>query len=275
MFFLSLPLIHSAQTHYYTKGKTDTYQLKTSDNIYRGYLKSYLTDGARIFSSPLRWNANQWVVAGLSLGVGTAIFYYDEEIQSFFQRNTTETGRKITEYSFEKLGRGSYLLASLAGVYGLSYWIKNIRLRKVALMGIKSFVLSGVFVQFPKMLLNRHRPFHDTPSDPYCFEGLKMKPKDWYRSMPSGHTISAFSIATVFASEYQSTVWAPILSYGLASLVGVSRCYDNKHWASDVFIGAICGYAIGKLVYQSDKWNIKLYPTATSQSAGLNVSLSF
>ena len=39
-----------------------------------------------------------------------------------------------------------------------------------------------------------------------------------------------------------------LLSYGLAGLAGLSRIYDNKHWASDVFLGAALGTVIGKAV---------------------------
>ena len=34
----------------------------------------------------------------------------------------------------------------------------------------------------------------------------------------------------------------PIISYGLASLVGISRIIEDTHWASDVFVGAVLGY---------------------------------
>jgi membrane-associated phospholipid phosphatase len=39
-----------------------------------------------------------------------------------------------------------------------------------------------------------------------------------------------------------------VLSYGLASIAGFSRIYDDKHWTSDVFLGAALGTAVGKAV---------------------------
>ena len=65
-----------------------------------------------------------------------------------------------------------------------------------------------------------------------------------HSSFPSGHTIAAFSIATVFAERYRKHRWVPWVSYGLASLVGFSRIPLQAHFPSDVFAGAALGYII-------------------------------
>jgi membrane-associated phospholipid phosphatase len=67
-------------------------------------------------------------------------------------------------------------------------------------------------------------------------------------SFPSGHTIAAFSIATVFANRYPNPRWHIWLAYGLASLVGFSRVSRQSHFPSDVFAGAALGYAIAHYV---------------------------
>ena len=73
------------------------------------------------------------------------------------------------------------------------------------------------------------------------------------RSFPSGHTSMAFTFASVVAEE-ASQRWprthrfvAP-LAYGLATGVGLARMYNDKHWASDVALGAAIGTLSGKLV---------------------------
>jgi membrane-associated phospholipid phosphatase len=67
-------------------------------------------------------------------------------------------------------------------------------------------------------------------------------------SFPSGHAIAAFSIATVFANRYRQHRWAPWVAYGLAGLVGFSRVTLQAHFPSDVFAGAVLGYAISHYV---------------------------
>jgi len=65
---------------------------------------------------------------------------------------------------------------------------------------------------------------------------------------PSGHTIAAFSIATVFAERYRRRHWVPWLSFGLASLVGFSRITLQAHFPSDFFAGAVLGYTVSHYV---------------------------
>ena len=65
-------------------------------------------------------------------------------------------------------------------------------------------------------------------------------------SFPSGHTIAAFSIATVVARRYGNHRWVPYAAYGLAGLVGLSRVSLSTHFLSDVFVGGALGYSISR-----------------------------
>ncbi len=40
----------------------------------------------------------------------------------------------------------------------------------------------------------------------------------------------------------------PVIAYSAASLIGVSRITENKHWVTDVVVGAALGYLTGKHV---------------------------
>jgi membrane-associated phospholipid phosphatase len=64
---------------------------------------------------------------------------------------------------------------------------------------------------------------------------------------PSGHSIAAFSVATVMSRRYGKTHrWVPYLAYGLAATVGFSRVTTLAHFPSDVFLGAALGYSVGR-----------------------------
>jgi membrane-associated phospholipid phosphatase len=67
-------------------------------------------------------------------------------------------------------------------------------------------------------------------------------------SFPSGHAITAFSIATIFADRYSRHRWVPWVAYGLAATVGFSRITTQAHFTSDVFVGAVLGYSISHYV---------------------------
>ena len=81
-----------------------------------------------------------------------------------------------------------------------------------------------------------------------------------YNSFPSGHTAQAFAAATFLSEEYKSKFkWMPYLAYGIASSVGVLRMANNKHYISDVLVGAGLGILSMKMSYLTHqyKWGKK------------------
>jgi membrane-associated phospholipid phosphatase len=83
----------------------------------------------------------------------------------------------------------------------------------------------------------------------------------------------------VFADEYESP-WVGALTYSLACLVGWERLYDDKHWASDVWAGAVLGTVVGKsVVYLHKKTDgtVSLAPLIepSTGSYGMSVQIRF
>lgn len=72
-------------------------------------------------------------------------------------------------------------------------------------------------------------------------------------SFPSGHTITAFAVATIFAERYKRHRWVPWVAYPLAGLIGFSRVSLQSHFPSDVFAGAVLGYSISRYVVLPQK----------------------
>lgn len=72
-------------------------------------------------------------------------------------------------------------------------------------------------------------------------------------SFPSGHTITAFAVATIFAERYKRHRWVPWVAYPLAGLIGFSRISLQSHFPSDVFAGAVLGYSISRYVVLQQK----------------------
>jgi membrane-associated phospholipid phosphatase len=87
-----------------------------------------------------------------------------------------------------------------------------------------------------------------------------------YDSMPSGHTIISWAIATPFAEEYD----APWL-YGIAGVTNLARVGSRQHWVSDTVAGSLLGYAIGKTFWAAGKETAKGSPRVVfgPQSIGL------
>ena len=79
---------------------------------------------------------------------------------------------------------------------------------------------------------------------------LKTRPNGSPYSFPSEHSTFAFTNATVLFNEFNET--APILAYSgyaFATTTGVFRMLNNKHWLSDVLVGAGIGILVTELVY--------------------------
>ncbi len=99
------------------------------------------------------------------------------------------------------------------------------------------------------------------------------------QSMPSDHSILAWSFAHVVASEYPG--WATkITVYSLATSVSAARVVARKHFPSDVFVGGVLGYYIGGYVVRrrstsSSFDNISLAPVRTPNGTGIELSYNF
>ena len=65
---------------------------------------------------------------------------------------------------------------------------------------------------------------------------------------PSGHTASAFAVATVIAERYHEHRWVPWAAYGTALVLSLSRLPAQAHFSSDIFIGAAMGYSFSHFV---------------------------
>ncbi len=91
-----------------------------------------------------------------------------------------------------------------------------------------------------------------------------------YVSFPSGHTAQAFAAATFLGEEYRHRIkWMPYAAYGVATSVGILRMANNKHYISDVLVGAGIGFLSMKLSYWTHryKWGKrKDKPKVTSHS---------
>ena len=118
----------------------------------------------------------------------------------------------------------------LAGLLVLLFGGEN-RFTAVASAGSAAFVGFCTFVSIKK-LSGRKRP---CAIEPHCWAHLL--PPDQF-SFPSGHTITAFSVA-VSLSAFYSNLTVPLLFCAVS--IAVSRILLGMHFLSDVVVGAILG----------------------------------
>ena len=236
------------------------------------YFKDIFTDAGYAASSPSRWEKSDWVTASIMAGFTGVFFLLDDEIKEGFQdvRNTTTDDLSAI---FERFGNGTFTIPALAGLYLYGRFGEDDKIERTALLATESFLVSGLFSTILKVSAGRHRPSKDNSAD--IFDGPSISNK----SFPSGHTTTAFSLATVVSSEYDHIPLIAPISYGLATLTGFSRLNDNKHWASDVFFGAALGYFTSKtlLHLHSNKkgQHFMIYPRVDRNGGGIVLGRKF
>lgn len=102
-------------------------------------------------------------------------------------------------------------------------------------------------------------------------------------SMPSGHSAQAFVSATLLDMEYRDTSpWISVGGYLCAATTGYLRVANNRHWASDVLIGAGIGIASVKLVYLTHRYrwgkipsSAVIVPTLYPKGGGVAFAMKF
>lgn len=77
-------------------------------------------------------------------------------------------------------------------------------------------------------------------------------------SFPSGHTAFAFTLAEVLHQEFKDKPIVYITGYTIATTVGAMRILNNRHWFSDVMVGAGIGMAATKLIYATHQYKWKM-----------------
>ena len=122
-----------------------------------------------------------------------------------------------------------------ASFYAAGLLRKDKYAQNTALLAGQAFLDTQIVSVVFKSLTRRVRP-RDIPLDgDYTHT--------WYKAngpavsgrygFPSGHTLFAFSVATIFAQRYRRHRWVP---------------WARSHFPSDALMGSILGYAIGRYV---------------------------
>jgi membrane-associated phospholipid phosphatase len=100
-----------------------------------------------------------------------------------------------------------------------------------------------------KGIVGRERPTGE-PAEPHEFFPFRGFLSSQRSSFPSGHTAAAFAFATSLTEETarrwpHAVRFVAPAGYAGATLVGLSRIYNDEHWASDVMMGAAVGTLSG------------------------------
>ena len=260
-------------------------ELVYEDGVYaidKDYLLSWGLNPYRFFTAPLRFDETDWLIAAGVAGTVGALFLADEVLVDFWQDNIRGSFTNDAADVFRPLGEFNNLLYGTLGAYGVAEVLDSTgaidarREKAAALMSAQSLVLTALLTQGSKYITGRKRPA-DT-DDRFDFNG----PGDFDTndSFWSGHASEVFAVASVISEVYaEDEPWVPYVAYTLAGGTALSRVNDDRHWFSDIAVGAAAGYFIGKLVTRFNPFladqGIGVEPLVQEGGQGLNFTYNF
>lgn len=252
-----------------------------------GYFPSLIHNFGEQAVAPVHFKTKQWLMTGAAAGITAGLIFIDNDIDDWatVQKDRHKWVNKASPFITE-FGSNAGIF-SVAGFGLLSAAFKNEKGVQSSLLASQAVFTSGVWVQFIKHIACRERPFSAyinsrqegghwyEPFSQFDQDFIPKKPGSSFDAFPSGHTATAFSIATVFAMQYKDKPAIPIISYSAATLVGLSRLTEHEHWASDVFVGALIGYVCGRQVVSHYNKTHKDKPTSMPSRSKGGAELSF
>lgn len=142
------------------------------------------------------------------------------------------------------------------------------RHRKLAFLLVIAYLVSGIFSQIFKTIIMAPRPsvYFATHKCKFYLDTF-VNSRVGFRSFPSGHSASAFAMATIF-STYFTRKSVSVLSLVFGVLIGYSRIYLAHHFLIDVWGGAIIGILFASLsIVWYDVISSKIIKIVTKQSS--------
>ena len=242
------------------------------------------SDLKQSFTKPFHMSKKDWGNFGKFTLATVALSFADEPIQrgALKLRNKNTGLNNVSKYITNFGGiYEAYTLAAF-GAYGFIF--KNGKMKTTTLLATQAYITASAVESVAKYLSGRTRPSYYPDgtepeprfTGPFSKTATNSSGKKVYSSFPSGHTTVAFAAATVFALEYKDKPLVPIIAYSAATMIGLSRITENKHWATDVFVGAALGFLTGKQVVNNYHRYSKLKaPAQKKNTVTFNLNYSY
>ena len=185
------------------------------------------------YNHPLRNMFTYATLLLLVLGVA-ALFYWDKEKVFLVLNNQHNYVADVMLKYLTYIGDGIFMAA-----LGIILWL--VGKKKLGLLLMLSFLLSGLLAQNIKRLEQRPRP------GLYCKKSEVIHRVDHEllkgrNSFPSGHTTTAFATFSLLAFATRNKL-VQLFFFAAAVAVAYSRIYLGAHFAEDVLAGAALGFS--------------------------------
>jgi len=208
-------------------------------SLERQFFKNLLRDQKAIWTSPAHVRAPElrWIVP---LAGGTAaLFATDRESGDWVSGHPDLVDPSV---AISYAGSAGTLSAAAVTFYLVGRATHNDRARETGLLGGEALVDSILVITAIKAATQRARPDAGEDRGKFFVGGS---------SFPSGHASESWALAAVVAHEYQGHRVVQVAAYSAAALISLSRFTAQRHYLSDVLVGSVIGYSIGRYVYRT------------------------
>lgn len=198
-----------------------------------------LKDQQAIWTSPARIRESN-VLGPLLLVAATGVtITTDHQVMSSSKlQNPSLNGEAITASN----GLLGGFVAAPVLIYGMGRIHHDDHARETGILGGEAMVDALVVNEVMKAISLRERPGLDNAKGRFFQTSVGLN-----SSFPSTHTMICWSSAAVIASEYGGSL-TKLTAYGLATGVSLTRVLGREHFPSDVLVGSVVGWMIGRYV---------------------------
>ena len=221
--------------------KKDTILEKKLEKHFYG-VRQFTHETYLFIATPTRWHTADWIRVGAVVAIAAVIMPFDRPINKAMQGNQhyyysvpIVAGRVYGEWY--SIG----LVTAAFGGYGIL--AHDTAAKKIAIELFQAGVYSELFTEIFKIGIGRARPYENVGA--FNFHPFNLNNNT--ESMPSGHSTSSFALSTVMFRHAHST-FLKVLAFVPAGFTVFSRLYQDFHWSSDCFLGAVNGFSTGMWV---------------------------
>jgi len=187
------------------------------------------------------WQRDEMLLTATWLTATGLAFLGDEEIRKGAQRSRSAPFDSLADGA-KILGSPPVTLATGVILYGWGRLAADEYKAETGKLATQAILAAEAATLVLKYSTGRERP--EAEAGAHSFHPFDFA--DGYNdALPSAHTAGVFALAAVLARRAESP-WAPSLCYGLATVLGASRIYQDEHWTSDVLLGALIGELAGR-----------------------------
>ena len=199
--------------------------------------KNLVLDQKDFWTAPLHFSHKQWEWTVPSLLLGGLLIKADDNIEKHAPTTKSTVSHAVTASN----AGVAALTATGAGLFLLGHLEKDDQKRETGILAGEAAIGALADTEIFKYAAGRERPFTGSGTGRFFVGG---------DSFPSTHSSVSWAIASVIAHEYPGWM-TQLLAYGTAGGVSAARWAGQKHFASDVVIGAALGWYMGRQVYRA------------------------